>query len=176
MNQTDDEFVSVGSFEKAWNATQTGSAAKGNRQDLPATKDSWIMGWYMGSRTQQIGTDTHTIHKIKAVAFGDPKHSDPIVDKENGEFREFFGTKVVNEKLATNVQPGQFVRITYMGPQDPKKPGGKKYKGWNVEVSTKRAPISVFGATSAAPPVQNTVGAAQNSAAVDIEEEDELPF
>lgn len=173
-----DEFEKVGGFEKMWNAVQTGSKAKNNRVELPATDKSWIMGWYTGSREAVINGDVNIVHKIKAVAFGDPAHSEPIVDTENGEFREFFGTTVLNDTLS-QIRPGQFIRILYLGNQTPKKAGGRNYKGWEVGKSTTRPMLTNFGVQSPIPDAikkDNATASNNNAETFVAEGDDDLPF
>lgn len=142
MSQTD-EFVSVNDFVPTWNPRSTGSKKNGDRKDLTPTEKSFIIGWYLGSREAVIENKKYIIHKILLNGVGDQAHlSEPLPEGEQ-KIYEFFGTTVVTKQLAENVQPGQYVRIKWLGKVQAKTEGVDPYHNWDVGVSTKTEPIAV---------------------------------
>lgn len=134
-------FRDTDEFEKAWNCRSTGSKKEKTFKELKATEKSFIIGYYQGSR--QVKNDKnpnqpHILHKIIATEIGDKSHS-PALENKEGEIREFFGTTVINKKLAEKCQAGQLVKIQWMGKVQPKE-GSEPYHDWKLFIDESAAP------------------------------------
>jgi len=138
-----DEFVDVNEFVPNWNPRSAGTNKEGNRKDLEPTDASWITGWYLGSRNITIENRGYDVHKILASGAGNPEHLAAPMEGDTPKTYEFFGTGVLTSQLAEHVQPGQYVRIQWLGLTKPKKAGGKDYHNWKVGVSNATEPIAV---------------------------------
>ena len=179
---SDSDYTDVSAFIPNWNARSTGSTKEGNRKSLEAGPDSWIEGYFMGTRKQVINGDEYTIHKMKVLNVGNEAHlQEPLSEK--GKEYEFFGASVVNSQLVENIAPGTCVKIIWLGLQQPKKANGREYQGWKTLINNSVAPISVLNSVGVAAPVNEeapatpkTEGAANTAAIPEGGADDDLPF
>ena len=141
---TTERFRDTADFLPTWNCKYTGSTKGGDLQKLEATDKSWIIGWYVGTRDGDINGDPVKIHTVRVVECGDPTHlSAPIDDPVAGTDFEFVGDFVINDRLATKIQPGQSCKIQWMGKTNPKKEGGRPYHLWKLYEDTVTEPIVI---------------------------------
>lgn len=141
-------FRDTDEYEKQWNCRSTGSKKEKNLKELKATDKSYIVGYYQGSRlvkNEKNPNQPHVLHKILATEIGDKAHSPELTNKE-GEIREFFGTTVINKKLAEKTHTGQLVKIQWMGKVEPKE-GSEPYHDWKLFVDETASP-KLAGAVS----------------------------
>lgn len=183
-----DNYTDVDEFTPNWNPFYTGSKEEGNKTQLSPSDDSWIEGFYIGSREQKIKNDTYVIHKVKAIAAGNLDHLGAEL-QEGGTEYEFFGSGVLNAKISEKVQPGMCIKIKWLGVQESKKTPGRKYHGWKVFINNSVAPISIQNGViisdantsnnefqQAAKEDVNVAAVAQNQATIEDEGDDDLPF
>lgn len=183
-------FRDTDEFEKGWNCRFTGSKKDKNLVNLTADDKSFIIGYYQGSREFKKDNKTYIVHKIHAMKIGNPAHS-PAIENPKGEIREFFGTTVINKKLHEKAQPGQMVKILWLGKNANPKGGGDPYDDWKLLIDDSEAPFLANGTSepdataSAEMPVEN--GAAKDAKKSDTpkeekkeqsagEDDDDLPF
>jgi len=141
---SDERFRDTADFLPTWNCKYTGSTKGGDLEKLEATPESWIIGWYIGTRDGEINGDPVKIHTVRVVEVGNPAHlSEPIDDAVKGKDYEFIGDFVINDRLATKIQPGQACKIQWMGLTQPKKQGGRPYHNWKLFEDTHTEPITV---------------------------------
>src|SRR5690606_38555166 len=110
-----------------------GSKKNKDFKELKPTDKSYIIGYYQGSRqvkNEKNANQPYILHKILATEIGDPNHS-PKLENKDGELREFFGTAVINKKLAEKCQVGQLVKIQWIGKTESKN-GGDPYHDWKL--------------------------------------------
>jgi hypothetical protein len=169
-------FESVKQAGATWEPKQTGSTKQGNLQSLEAGDDSYIIGWYLGAK-HGVGKNNSTIHGLQVKEVGNDSHVvgelDPNTKKIN-----IWGTGVLDNIIADNVQPGQCIMITWLGVQK-NKSGGKDYHGWDVGVNPSIEPIPVGGVAPMTAASSSTPQAAPAPVAAEAsmdEEEDDLPF
>jgi hypothetical protein len=153
--------------------------------------NSWIIGWYLGKRSFEAkeSRDTFTVHKIKAYEIGDPSMVESEITKE-GVNIEFFGTGVLNRILEENIQPGQPIRVMWLGIVPKSDKVKRSYHNWTVDVDTEAEVIQVMNGVviSDSQSSNNEIpkGAAiennidpstgMEAAGVEAGEDDDLPF
>jgi len=173
MSNENDGFESVGDSNPMWNPRQTGSKKGGDFKELIADDKSWATGHYLGCKTG-IGANNSAVHTIQMTGVGNKAHINGPVDPASLKV-DFWGSGVLDSKIADNITPGMLIRVVWQGIQQPKKAGGNTYHGWDVQVNHSVEPIAVAGAMpSQAAPAQ--ASEPTTAAAVTEEEEDDLPF
>ena len=172
MSDQNDGFESVGDSNPMWNPRQTGSAKNGNFKALEASDKSWVTGHYLGCKTG-IGENNATVHSIQMSNVGDKAHVDGDIESEGPMKIDFWGSGVLDSKIADNIAPGMLIRIVWKGLVQPKKQGGKPYHGWDVQVNHNVEPIAVASAVPSSAP---TAAAEAPVAATEAAEDDDLPF
>ena len=140
-----DRFQKVEENLATWSPRMKGSKKENNLVKLEANEKSWIIGWYLGFRkfTAKEGGDEYTVHKMKAFEIGDPSTASDEISKE-GTVIEFFGSGVLDRMLAENIQPGQAIRVMWLGLVAQSDNVKRAYHGWQVDVDTETTPISVM--------------------------------
>lgn len=173
MSDQNDGFESVGDSNPMWNPRQTGSKKTNDFVELQANDKSWITGYYHGCKTG-IGSNNATVHTIQVEKVGDRGNINGEVDKATKKV-DFWGSGVLDGKIADNITPGQMIRIVWKGLQQPKKAGGNTYHGWDLQINHNVEPIVVAGgAMPTATPTENVAPQASTS---DSEGDDsDLPF
>lgn len=142
-----DDFEVVNERATLWECKQTGSMKDGNLTKLQPSEKSWVMGYYLGCDTG-LGQDKRsTAHKLKVVRnsegkviVGDKSHLSGNPSETN-DLISLWGSSVLDGKIAENVQPGQMIKITWLGTKAPKK-GGIPYHNWEVAINHKVAPLT----------------------------------
>ena len=175
-------FRDTDDFEKGWNPNSTGSKKNKDFKELKPTDKSYIIGYYQGSRqvkNEKNANQPYILHKILATEIGDPSHS-PKLENKDGELREFFGTAVINKKLAEKCQVGQLVKIQWVGKVESKN-GGVPYHDWKLFIDESAAPRLAGNAptnTAAGETAETKTEGKTESAATTSDEDDpdDLPF
>jgi hypothetical protein len=171
-------FESVKKFLPVWNPRYTGTDKDDNIKDLKVTDKSFIEGYLMESLHEQGKEKNTTIHKVKVTKVGDKAHitGDKIPGKE--DMCSVFGTMVLNDLIASNVQPGAMMRIEWLGKKKPQG-GGKPYVIWDVAVDADIEPIPVTASvqfTANTPPAAAVATEATPETVAVEEADDDLPF
>lgn len=102
-----------------------------------------IQGFYVGLKTK-VGQNESNLYEIQL---------------SNGELISVWGSGVIDGKFQ-EIPQGCEVRITFLGIQEPKKPGGRRYQNFKVEFdASSKAPMKAAGtaAIGAAPVAQASV-------------------
>ena len=169
MSDQNDGFESVGDSNPMWNPRQTGSSKTNDLKILEVSDDSWATGHYLGCKTD-IGKNNATVHSIQMTGVGNKANIDGPVDADTCKV-DFWGSNVLDSKLAENVTPGMLIRVVWQGLQPPKKAGGNSYHLWDLQVNHNVEPIAVAGAVPNSAPTAKAPVAATEAA-----EDDDLPF
>lgn len=171
-------FESVKGAGAIWEAKQTGSKKAGNLQPLQPGDDSYIIGWYLGSK-HGIGKNNSTIHGLKLKEVGNEAH---IVGEMNDDKVNIWGSGVLDGLIAeNNIAIGQCIAIQWKGLKKTKD-GANEYHDWDVLINNSVEPLGMEGATvkndSPAPSAEPmNLGAEKDpGAAIMEEEDDDLPF
>ena len=175
MSTEDQEFESVKQNGPTWEPKQTGSKKGKDLKALEANDKSFIIGYYLGSKTGQGPQQDSTVHKIKMTKVGDKKHIIGEMD-ENQEI-SIWGTNVLNDNIS-KVNPGQLIKVLWEGKKEPKK-GGNEYHSWDVLVSKNTEPMKVNVAAQASQEPAKAVEKSSPVAAPVVESDDDsddLPF
>ncbi len=144
MSSSKDGFESVKGAEALWNPCQTGSKKTNDLVKLTAGDDSYLIGWYLGTRVIDTGNNqTSNMHEIQVKEVGDETHI-------SGEFEangrvDVWGSAVLDDLISKKVTPGQCILITWEGLKQSQKAGGNDYHGWDVGVNPAIEPIQVAG-------------------------------
>lgn len=142
-----DDFEVVNERATLWECKQTGSTKEGNLTKLKESEDSWVVGYYLGCDTGLGQEKRSTAHKLKifrkkdnSLMIGSKKHlsGNPA---ETNDIISMWGSNVLDGKIAENVQPGQLIKVTWLGTKAPKS-GGKHYHNWEIAVNHKVAPLT----------------------------------
>ncbi len=149
----------VNEITATWEPKQTGSTKTQNLVHLEPTPQSYLIGWYVETK-EAVGGNNSKIHKLKFHEAGNKEHV--IGDLTNG-YISVWGTGVLDDLIAKNIQPGQFIKIDWNGVQQPKKAGGKPYHGWTVSTNNSVAPIQV-DSPAMAQPATNPPASGQSAA------------
>jgi len=178
---SNDGFESVKGSGQTWEPKQTGSSKTNNLQKLQPGDDSWITGYYLGAQTG-VGANNSIIHELKVDKVGSSEHL--VGDEDVNGKVNVWGTGVLNNIIADKIQPGQLIKIVWLGVQKHKS-GGKDYHGWDVLVNTNAEPLNLSAHAAATPAMDNDPNPEpepQNNSApatdtvTESAEDDDLPF
>jgi len=186
-----DEFEDVSARIPMWNPATTKNEA-GVSTELAATENSYIAGYFLGTRRQpnpKKPNEEFVIHRMHATKVGDHAHDGNEALAEGGSVRELWGSAVINNLLEDSVTPGQMIKITYLGKKSTQD-GARTFKNYSVGASKTAEPVKVDNLrivdydvapaqnsnadASVGAPKQEAVSTAQGAAAE--EAEDDLPF
>ena len=84
-----------------------------------------VIGYYYQTLEGQGKDKNSSIHSLKA---------------KDGTIHTLWGSFVLNDKLS-KVQPGQYIKIEYLGMAEPKK-GGRPYHNWDIAINNNEPPMS----------------------------------
>jgi len=148
------------SSERNWNKQGDGKTwnpkKDENGKDLIAGEDSVLDGYYL-SFEENKGKHNSTVYKIK---------------DDDGQVWSAWGSAVLDDKMA-GIEPGDYVRIQWLGLQDPKNVGGSQYHGWDVFVDDDAAP---FGGSVPKAVENNAESLVSDDGGASGSVDDDLPF
>ena len=142
----DVEWRDTSDFLPTWSPIK-GPKVEGQekRETLKPGDDSWIEGYYLGSREVEIEGDTMIVHKIRATKCGNTEHLSKGEISPEGTDVEFFGTGVINAKLKDDIQPGQYCKILWLGVVPKSEKIKRAYHNWKLFEATSVAPLQMQG-------------------------------
>lgn len=169
MTSPQEEPVSVKTFDPTWNPTK-GTDGKTAREKAEA--DDYLDGYYIGFKENQGPEKNSMVHTIQ---------------NKKGERFSVWGTFVMNQLIADNVTPGEYIRIKWLGKVRAVKAGGKPYHTWDVlkfetvpvlsseQLRRSKASMNV-GSTASEQPSSVTSRPNAMPAPADFPPTDNLPF
>ena len=80
------------------------------------TEGQELIGYLKGTQLNQGKDNNSDVHTIES---------------ESGEMISFWGTQIINEQIE-KVSIGAYIKIVYLGLQQPKKEGGRAYHNFEV--------------------------------------------
>lgn len=132
-------FESVAEISVNWNPKSTGSKKEGSFKELKAGDDSYVIGYYLGTKTG-VGKHNSNVHQLQLKEVGNDSHlSGPAAE---GSKIDVWGSGVLDTMITENVNPGELIMITWKGLTKPKKEGGATYHGWDVGVNRNVEPLN----------------------------------
>lgn len=144
MNGPNANFESTSDFLPGWNCITSGASKTNDLVWHDPSDESWITGYYISSREVTIKDRQYIKHKIRATHCGNPAHinGDAPLNPEAGTDIEILSTGVLNNKIDEHVQPGQYIRIQWLGKQKTKD-GKNEYHNWDLGVATDVEPLRI---------------------------------
>jgi len=168
-------FESVKQAGATWDPRATGSQKEGDYKALEASDDSFIIGWFLGTKSN-VGKHDSNIHGLKIMEVGNDAHVKGELNNDDPKVN-IWGSGVLDSLLAENVQIGQCIMITWKGLTKTKS-GTSTYHNWDVGVNPSIEPLGMGGAikNASAPSNQSAPAASAPEAIMEGDDDDDLPF